>query len=294
MIRVPAKYKKSISTELKKFIPVINSLIQKGKSSSEEDARIILNDILADVLNYDKYNELKTEHKDKNHKLDYAVKIQSNNTKKKDKIDFIIEAKAAHVELSQAHIDQTLDYCLSLGVDYFILTNVVSWHLFEVQKRKSKPEAIPLHSINFSKDSDTEILAEGFYPFSKVSYLEGEWNTLSDHKKATASSDIVAILLSDKVVKNVCKILKEIHDIKVSEDALIDVLEDEIIRESAFKSVNKNLLKKLNTVEDKKTKETTEQSTVIDNVVPISAAAAHPSNIDIPPALPPGTLKTGS
>ena len=54
MIKVPAKHKKSIEAELKRFLNVIHNLAAKGKASSEDDARIVLNDILSYVLGFDK------------------------------------------------------------------------------------------------------------------------------------------------------------------------------------------------------------------------------------------------
>ena len=40
MYKVPAKHKSKIVNELKAFLPIINGLISKGKTSTEEDARI--------------------------------------------------------------------------------------------------------------------------------------------------------------------------------------------------------------------------------------------------------------
>jgi len=101
MYKVPAKYKKQIVQELKTFVPLINALISRSKSSSEEDARILLNDMLHSVLGYNKLNELKTEMRDKSNRFDYGVKLTDSPIKgKADKLDFIIEAKACHVELN--------------------------------------------------------------------------------------------------------------------------------------------------------------------------------------------------
>lgn len=61
MIKIPIKAKKAISAELKRFTPIIQNLKAKGTSTSEDDSRIILNDMLNDILGYDKYNELRTE-----------------------------------------------------------------------------------------------------------------------------------------------------------------------------------------------------------------------------------------
>lgn len=62
------------------------ALIAKGKTSTEEDARIIINDILGDVLGYDKYNDLKTEFKDKNNRLDYVVKLSEGELKEERQV----------------------------------------------------------------------------------------------------------------------------------------------------------------------------------------------------------------
>ena len=89
MYKVPIKYKKAIDQELKKFLPLIGNLQAKGKKSTEEDARILLNDILSYALGYDKYNELKTEMRERNDRIDYVVKLsEGTNSKKSNKDDF--------------------------------------------------------------------------------------------------------------------------------------------------------------------------------------------------------------
>lgn len=245
MIKVPAKHKRSIETELKRFIPIFSSLAAKGKASSEDDARIILNDVMSYVLGYDKYNELKTEQRDRNCRLDYLVTINESSKRKRNKADFVVEAKAVHVELNQSHVDQTLTYCLTAGLDYFFLTNVVKWQLFKVKRSKKKPEANLIYEVSFNVDNSAESLAEDFYVFSKASYLAGDWDKISDHAMATNESDIVAVLLSDRIIKRVCKQLEEIHGAKVSEEAVKDIIENKIVK-SEVSEVNKSLLKKLN------------------------------------------------
>ena len=54
MVKIPSKIKKAIGLELKRFSPVIQNLKSRGTGTSEDDSRIVLNDILNDVLGYDK------------------------------------------------------------------------------------------------------------------------------------------------------------------------------------------------------------------------------------------------
>lgn len=251
MIKVPTKFKKSMASELKKFVPHVQGLLAKGKSSTEDDARIIINDILGDVLGYDKYNDLKTEYKDRNGRLDYVVKLSEGpHAKKKDKFDFVIEAKAACIELKGDHINQTLAYCLTASIDYFILTNARDWQLYKVTKSKNKSDAQLIWDINLNDGSDIDSLVDEMYVLSKHAYLDGKWDFVSDHSKATDSADIMAIVYSDKFIKTICRSIKELHDVKVVDDVIKEVLMDKVFKDPA--GMNKNLLRKLNTPETKK------------------------------------------
>lgn len=254
MIKIPLKFKKSIANELKRFIPIFQNLKAKGTSTSEDDSRIILNDVLSDVLGYDKYNELSTEQREKGGRLDYVVKLTDGpNVKKRDKYDFVIEAKAVHHELSQKYIDQVLSYCLTSNTLFFVLTNVMRWQLYKVipAKKNTKPEAELIHEVDFSQQTNIDSLTEEFYIFSRNSYLSGDWKKVETLKKATNPDDIYTIILSPKIVKSIGKILGEIHGLKITDDIVADIIENEIGVGKKLE-INKLLLKKLSAPEQKR------------------------------------------
>jgi hypothetical protein len=246
MYKVPAKYKKQIVQELKTFVPLINSLVARGKGASEEDTRILLNDILHSVLGYNKFNELKTEMRDKSNRFDYGVKLNEGPKSKSDKLDFIIEAKASHVDLNQSVIDQTLPYCISSGVDYFFLSNAVKWQMFKVVRQGKIPTAIKIHEVSFSLNSiNYDDLADDFYLFSKWSYLNSDWKQVAEVTKATKAEDVVAVLLSDKIVRAIARELSTEHEVKIQDESIHEILEKTILK-SWGGEYNKRLLKKLN------------------------------------------------
>lgn len=252
MYKIPVKYKKQIVQELKTFVPLINSLMARGKSTSEEDARILLNDVLHSVLGYNKFSELKTEMRDKNNRFDYGVKLIDGPFKNKaEKLDFIIEAKACYVELNQAVIDQTLPYCISTGVDYFFLTNAVKWQMFKVVRQGKIPVAIKIHEVIFSATTNYEELAEEFYLFSKWSYLNNDWKHVAEVTKATKVEDVVAVMLSDRIVGAIAKELSNEHEVRVDEESVHEILEKTILK-SWSGEYNKKLFKKLNEKPQKK------------------------------------------
>ncbi len=248
------KHKKAIASELKGFLPIVQNLRAKGKTTSEDDARIILNDFLHEVLGYDKYNELRTEQREKAGRLDYIVKLSEGPfASKKDKFDFVIEAKAAHQNLSNKYVDQTLTYCLTTNTAFFVLTNVWQWKLYKVipARKNTKPEAELIHESDFFNQTNPQTLAEDFYIFSRHSYLAGDWKAVETIKKATNANDIYTIFLSSKIIKSVSKILNQVHGIKVSEDIIADVVENQMGNGETLE-INRSLLRQLNAEQDRR------------------------------------------
>lgn len=254
MIKIPLKLRKSVSVGLKTFTPIIQNLKAKGNSTTEDDSRIILNDMLSDVLGYDKYNELKTEQREGAGRLDYAVKvIGSPFSTKKDKIDFIVEAKAIHQVLSPKYVDQTLSYCLTTNTPYFILTNVRQWLLYRVvpAKKNNRPETKLIHEVDFTDVNNLETLTEDFCVFARSSYLAGYWKEAETFQKVTNANDIFTVLLSRKILKSVVKVLRDIHDVKVSEEDIKDIIETKIANGKTLE-INRQLLKRLDSEPEKK------------------------------------------
>ncbi len=248
MIKIPVKIKRNISTELKRFTPIIQNLKAKGASTSEDDSRIVLNDMLNDILGYDKYNELRTEQREKAGRLDYIVKLtEGPNANKQDKVDCIIEAKAVHQELTQKYVDQTLTYCLTTNTQFFILTNVRQWRLYKMKtgRKNTKPSTELIHEIDFTSINNLESMAEDFYIFSRTSYLAGDWKNVATIRKATNVNDIYTILLSEKILRVVARALSDIHGVKIREEVVSEVIESRIGNGDRME-INRPLLKKLN------------------------------------------------
>ncbi len=261
MIKIPLKDRKHISAELKRFNSIVNGLNSKGKASSEDDARIVLNDMLSYILGYDKYKELVTEQRERNGRLDYVVKLEDGPyAKKKDKIDFVIEAKAIHQDLQKKYVDQTLSYCLTTNTQYFLLTNVREWHLYKVipaKKKDEKPQAEKIFELDFSNEQHMESLVDDFYIFSRSAYLSGCWETVANQQKAANVEDILTILLSDKMLQHVEKHLRDIHGVKVDHVTIKDIIENKIANSDI--EINRSLLRKLNSKPQKEKQSATKK-----------------------------------
>ena len=262
MMKIPSKIKKAIGLELKRFFPVIKNLKSRGTGTSEDDSRIVLNDILNDVLGYDKYTELRTEQREKAGRLDYVLKLtEGPYASKKDKIDCVVEAKAVHHDLAPKYVDQTLTYCLTTNTKYFILTNVRQWHLYEIKpaQKETRPTAELIHEVDLTQLNNIETLAEEFYILSRASYLAGNWKNVATLKQATNVNDIFTILLSQKAIKLVTKLLSEIHGVRIPEELVGEIIETQLGDDQKLK-VNRTLLKRLNASGETKKRPTAKAS----------------------------------
>src|ERR1043165_680926 len=84
-----------IVSELKRYQPIL--LDAKRRDVSESDTVVIVADMLADVLGYNKYQEITAEFAIRGTFVDLAVKVGSD-------IRFLVECKAIGTELKDAHV----------------------------------------------------------------------------------------------------------------------------------------------------------------------------------------------
>jgi hypothetical protein len=109
---VPKRVVERISGNLKSFQTIL--LQQKTRDVSEADTVTLVKDILSDILGYDKYAELTSEHNIRNTFCDLAIKLDN-------KLAFLLEVKAIGIELKDNHIKQAVDYAANQGCEWVVL-----------------------------------------------------------------------------------------------------------------------------------------------------------------------------
>src|SRR5438105_8169960 len=96
---VPGKVAERLSSGLKRLQPVLESA--KSRDVNESDTSMIVTDVVADILGYDKYHEITRELCIRGTFCDLATKIDG-------KIRMIIEVKAIGTELKDQHTKQAV------------------------------------------------------------------------------------------------------------------------------------------------------------------------------------------
>jgi predicted type IV restriction endonuclease len=124
MARIPKKVINRISSKLKLYQDIVANI--RSRDVSEADTVTVIKDIMSDVFGYDKYLELTSEQQIRGTYCDLAVRLDG-------KIHYLIEIKAAAVELNEGHLRQAINYGANQGIEWVILTNAFNWRVFRIK-----------------------------------------------------------------------------------------------------------------------------------------------------------------
>lgn len=242
---IPTKIQTRLIDGLKKFQPIVESA--KIRDANESDTVVMLTGILSDILGFDKYTDITTEHAIRGTFCDLALKINGN-------IAIIIEAKAVGIELKDPHVKQAVDYGANKGIDWVILTNGVTWRVYKILFTKPI-QHIPVIQFEFLqiKSKSTEDL-ELLYLICKEGISKNSLEEVYIQKQATNKFMVGNLLYSESVLNAIKKELKSIYpEIKVSNDEIQKALFNGVIRreinegedsEDAKRKISKSMKKK--------------------------------------------------
>jgi predicted type IV restriction endonuclease len=247
MATIPTKVSLRISDGLKRFQPIIESA--KIRDINESDTVVILTGILSEVLGFDKYTEITTEHLIRGTYCDLAITIDG-------KMRLLIEAKAVGIELKENHVKQAVDYAANKGLDWVILTNGHTWKVFKIHFTKPIQNElvaeIDILKLNHKNLDHIELI----YLLSKEGIMKSSLEDFHIQKQATNRFLVGNLLLTENVLNTLKKELKQIYpDIKVQIEEIKSVLSAEVIKRELLDGEDANEAKrKIAKAEKKKEK----------------------------------------
>lgn len=219
---IPPKIQTRFVEGLKKFQSIVEAA--KIRDANESDTVVMLTGILSEMLGFDKYTDITTEHAIRGTFCDLAIKVNGN-------ISIIIEAKAVGIELKDPHVKQAVDYGANKGIDWVILTNGVTWRVYKILFTKPI-QHIPVFQFEFLqiKSKSAEDL-ELLYSISKEGILKNSLENVYVQKQATNKFMIGNLLFTESVIGSIKKELKGIYpDLKVTNEEIQKVLLNGVIK----------------------------------------------------------------
>ncbi len=240
MATIPTKVQARLTSGLKKFQSIVSSA--RTKDINESDTVVIITDILSDLFGYDKYSEITSEQAVKKTFCDLAIKIDG-------KVRFIIEVKAAGLDLKEDHVRQAVDYGANAGVDWVILTNGSSWKVFKIIFGKPVSNELvyefDITQLNVKKENDLELL----YYVCKESLGKSVLADFHLQKQTFSKFFVGQLILSEPIVDSIRKIMKKLYpEVKVSNEEIMQLVKNEVLKrevlegekaEDAKKKINK-------------------------------------------------------
>lgn len=253
-MKVPAKFIKRVNTQIGKYQTILKNL--QKQDVNETDTVKVINDILSDILGYDKYTEITSEYAIRNTYCDLAIKSSNN------KIYMLIEVKAVSISLKDNHIKQAVDYGVNQGVNWVILTNAVEWKIFKIKYSKPVEHELVfefnLSDFNVKNEKHLELLFVISKEGKDASVIEDLYS-----KNRIKNKYIIAGLINNpetyKTIKRLIKIYFE-NRVKITDEDIANFIQNDIFKREVWDSdeaveYQKQLKKAIRKAEKKKTKD---------------------------------------
>lgn len=222
MAKIPAKVASRLGAGLRRFQPIVDAA--RARDVTEADTVTIVKDLLAEVLGYDKYTEVTSEHAIRGTFCDLAVRLDG-------KLSWLIEVKAAGLELKDAHVKQAVDYAANQGVEWVALTNGQKWFVYKVAFVKPIEHTliaeIDIATLNHRKDSDLELL----WLISKEGWLKSHLDDYAAQQQALSRYTVGALLLSEPVLAVIRRELRRVSpEARIEVEDICKVLQTAVIK----------------------------------------------------------------
>lgn len=194
------KWELDSKERIKLAMPTVVKELKKldAADAVEANTRIIVTEILTQMLGFDKFDELTAEYLVKGDYADIGIRIN------KQLVAFV-EIKRIKQQLKPAHLRQVESYALRDGVDWAILTNGREWQVYHVRPRKNEQSEL---TLVFSVDLLNEEVKPSekrdlLFMISREGISKGRLETFWKSKEAVSPETLKAVLLSDPVLNQI-------------------------------------------------------------------------------------------
>ena len=226
MANVPKRITERLSKGIKRFQPIFKNALDRDVN--ESDTVTIITDFISDVLGYDKYNDITSELSISGTYCDLALKV-------KGKICLLMEIKAVGLDLKENHLRQAINYASNHGADWVALTNGIKWKIYRIHFKKPIEKELILEfdflELNHRSSDDIECL----YLLTHEGRSKSALKEYHEQRQAMSQHSIAAILISDSVLSNVRRELRNLSpDVKFTLPEIKAVVTGEVIRRNAL------------------------------------------------------------
>lgn len=187
------------------------------KNLDESATRILVNHLLSQVLGYEELVDIQTEYEIKGSYADYIIQLKRNKV-------FVVEVKAASVNLNEGHIRQTVGYAANEGIDWAVLTNGRQIELYRIVFAKPI-NVVKLFSYNLDDAKQLPAAAKQLVFLTKHSIQKRELENYWKRTTALSPESLARELYSVEVAKLLRRCLKKDTKINFPVDDILVALQ---------------------------------------------------------------------
>lgn len=206
---------------LRKYVKPLQDLVKRD--ANEGDTRLLVTDVLCDLLGYDKYSDLTTEYMIRGEFADYGIRIDGTMLA-------MVEVKRCTTKLSVRHLRQLEMYAVNEGTEWLVLTSGVAWQVYRLIP--GMPVTIDLVlEVDLLSDSDSLAKkADGLVYLSREFLKRGKLDEIWQVTAATASDKLAEVMLSEAVLLEARRELRRRTGYVIDAGDLGRLVRDNVIR----------------------------------------------------------------
>ncbi len=228
MFRINKKFSDRVSKNLRKYKRIAAD--QQRSDVSEADTVSLVKDVLANVLGYDKWQELTSEYQIKGTYCDIAVSIGG-------KLRLLVEVKSAGTALSDNHLRQVVNYGAHQGLPWVLLTNGIEWRLVHIKTSpKIEHETIMrfhLAEINSRKSDDLQLL----YLISREGLDGDAMKAFHEHRQVVNAYTLASVITTEPVVNALRREMRRFFpDLVIKKEDISELIETEVLKRDTVES----------------------------------------------------------
>lgn len=232
MHKLPKKFKDRVGVNLKKYQRVAAQ--QLKNDVAEADTVTLIKDIFADILGFDKYNDLTSEFRIKGTFCDLAIKIDG-------KVKLLVEVKSAGSKLRDLDLRQVVDYGAHKGILWVVLTNGIEFRLVKISlaKQITHEEICRIHFAELNRHKEDDL--QNLYLLSKEGLVKNAMEAFYEHAQIFNGYTVAATVKSDPVIAVIRRELRRLFPgLNIGPKVIAETLDSEVLKREAIDSEKAN------------------------------------------------------
>jgi hypothetical protein len=241
-------YQKNARERIRKQMRKTMNLISRAveNKTGEADTRLIVVNIISDMLGWCKFQNLTGEYAIKGGFADFVLL-------RDDQPAAVIEVKRAGLNLNDNHVRQARDYAFNEGLEWVILTNADAWWVYRASYARNKaPELTNVLKFNITDDAVKPAeKVELLYLLSEEASRKGEMSDYASKNLALSGASLAELVLSTDVLNRLRIAIGRDYGHKVSNSEIAEAICENVLKDCAEPEKCQALLRRVRAEERK-------------------------------------------